>query len=869
MELAVTALNLKKILGGWKMSRWTMLMVTVVLSLLVAMGCSGGGFNPSAPSTDLTAGQSVGANTTQTHLWGYYDVYFDIPNKTVRADLNRNVMFAANVTSFLNGSYSNMSFNIIGTPQDPGGKFVDVDIDVTLKHPFPGLPQYNGYDVRGVFIGNGSKSLSYNTKLKYAAHGSTDQEMFDYALTTGDTHAGKPGMPDGYTRWWNPTEFLTAGLFGYTPGKLATKNFTGTALLNPYKYFADGLMVGDDAFTFLTGTTGHGVFSSGSSNTRNYYLRFPLPNPNVTYAYAVVAQWKGDAPTDHPTNSIEAAVASVNVIPDIYFKSETEKGGNLKLDIQMFGWNNIQPSSITIESTVLLAPYKYTGSAIGGDLTYSTYHIDIPADNILSTGGNEFWVIAEYEGYSYKNDFGVTNGAGDDKLAAFFRYDLPVASMPFCNTTFISITPDKAGAGSNINDATIVSTDLIAGPYLGARLTKTGKTPVVATDVKLIDNTTMTCDFNLTGADKGYWNVEVINGCGGYPGIGVNAFQIMGGITVSKTGDLPTPLPTSTSKDFSIVGSNTFKHAGIYYHCSNLSAGNYTVNMYPLDYSAAGTTYRTIVDPFFGNIEGLMMGYQYMDNICVEPAGGCVWTNNYTGYMSAWGNPGDGPFWWTYINNGNLANGWLYFNMKSVDLAIGFGNISTVWGYWVNNSAGVDGATYNLKPGYGQNDYSALEGYFTVDHVGNVDGEVAIPSTAYAVDDKAVGLDEPFDSVHYYLESAPNVPDIEVLANVTTLSFPIPLATIKDFVGTPIDIACLYSYGKISGAEGNWVCVLEDNGDSTWQIAIFDQAGSLIARYPLPIAGKPLHIGCDNTNTKIHVWTDDAGTLKYYIFVYS
>jgi hypothetical protein len=415
------------------MTRWNVLVAALLVCGFLALGCSGGG-NPASPVTpDLTGASS--AKPVQTHLWGYYDVYIDIPTQTATAVLNRNVMFAANVVQFVNGSAANLGFNIIGTPVDPGGEWVDVDIDVSVTHPFAGMAMYNGYDVRGIFIGNGSKTMKYDTQLKYAALKGADQEMYDYDGTSPDPHAGLVGNPDGYTRWWNPKEFTTPGLFGYTPGLFASGGYTATATLNPYKYFADTLTVTGDLWSYLTTTTKDGVFSSGQTNVRNYYLRFPTPTPGVMYSYAIVANWIDE--TTHPANAPEAVGLNVGITPDVYYASASDKGGSLKLDIDFATQWSAVPTAIFVESTVLTNKYQFSPSEmvpVGGGVNYSTYHVEILANNITgnsTTVNSEFWVIPQYDGYDYKNTFGVTNGAGSDKLAAFFRYDLFVAGVAY------------------------------------------------------------------------------------------------------------------------------------------------------------------------------------------------------------------------------------------------------------------------------------------------------------------------------------------------------------------------------------------------------------------------------------------------------
>jgi hypothetical protein len=428
-----------------------MLPATVLACALVAIGCSGGS-NPVAPNGDLTG--NAAAQSGRTHLWGYYNVYIDISSQTAAAVLDRSAMFTANVTQFVNGSAANLGFAIVGTPA--GADYVDVDIDVTIKHPFPGLPQYNGYDVRGVFMGDGSGSLNYNPDLIYPALGA-DQFML------ADPVDGFGG-PDGYTRWFNKAEFSTGGspMFQYTQGNVATPGFNGNATLNAYKYFADGLGVTDDLWTWLGNHADqHSVFSSGSANTRNYYLRFPN-SKGIVFGYAIIANWKGPEPENHPANAPEAAACSVVDASDLYYVSPSNKGGKLKLDMSIWNWDAeivggvMEDYRILVESTVLSAVHEFSTSEMtptGGDGHFSTYQVEIPADNILGVDGNEYWVIVEEKDADYTNDFGVTNLADTDKLAAFFRYDLYVSPSAYKHAPvaqFTVVTPMPAVGWSDI-----------------------------------------------------------------------------------------------------------------------------------------------------------------------------------------------------------------------------------------------------------------------------------------------------------------------------------------------------------------------------------------------------------------------------------
>lgn len=384
------------------MNRWTVLLAAL---LIVAMGCSGGS-DPIAPSSGLDlSGPSVQAAKPQTHLWGYYDVYIDIENQTVEAVVNRSVQFAANVVDFVNGNPANLQFVINDTPVEP--EYIGVDIDVRITHPFPGMSMYNGYDVFGVFMGDGAETLAYSLDCDAAEYG-TDQYMFG---------------ADGYTRWFNRSEFTTPGLLGYTPGAFASPGFAGTATVNPYKYFADGLSATGNVGDFLATTTKNGVFSAGATNSRNYLLRFPNTK-GVVYGYAIVANWIDEE--THPANAVEGVAATFVDNSDVYWVDGTSNGGHIRTDFTLYGWGD-QPSAIYFESNVLTGgevPVPLTPTA-GGD-NWSTYHFEVTVDDVNGPEGASYWFICEYDGYDYTNDLGVSNSANTDTLASFFRYDIAV-----------------------------------------------------------------------------------------------------------------------------------------------------------------------------------------------------------------------------------------------------------------------------------------------------------------------------------------------------------------------------------------------------------------------------------------------------------
>ena len=421
------------------MNRWTVLLVAMVFVTLVTLGCSNGGSNPVVPTdgTDLTVSSQGSTQNATTYLWGYYDVTIDLATQSITAVPDRTTMFVANVVEFLNGNPAAMIFTMNNL--EIGSDTIIVDIDVGISHPFSGMPQFNGYDVKGVFMGNGSETMSYDSQLDYPVYG-TDQYMLD------DPAEDDGGGPDGYTRWFNATEFNTSGMFGYIEGDMASKGYLPNATVSPYRYYADGIGNDEEVFDFLTANASdYGIFASGETNTRNYYLEFPVPMPSALYGYAVIASWED--PDIHPANAPEAQALSVTITPDVYFVDGTDKGGDLVLEFDVWSWED-QPTAIWIESGVLLSAYELTPAEmtpVGGGANYSTYEVEVPADNIQfnsgTDGDSDYWIICEAGAYDYKND-GFNPTGPSDTLAGFFRYPLFIADEPYNLDPVCEVTCD-------------------------------------------------------------------------------------------------------------------------------------------------------------------------------------------------------------------------------------------------------------------------------------------------------------------------------------------------------------------------------------------------------------------------------------------
>ena len=413
------------------MFRTTGIFSAVIIIAMLAIGCSGNGspVTPSSPADPaMTSGTNHTSQASDSWLMGYYDVYFDLETRTFEAELNRSVSFTLNIVPFLNlmqiPKHGITFGSIVIHDDDP--TFLGVDVEFSVHHPFPGLAQYDAYDMRGVVIGNGAKTLAYDG-IRVAEHG------VDLWLKN----------PDGYTRWFNPIEFTTDKIFGYCPGGF--QNLAGDANVNPYKYYSKHLGKDDNLWSYLTGDNNwDGIFESGTGRTME--IEFPLPPDGIglMFGYAVVVTWEEQGPTGpyHPVHCPEPVAASVNVTPDIWYNEIDGSGGDLILDIDLFAWE-AQPSVVKIESSVLDSIYEFgfdTYAGSGGE-QYSTWHVEAPSAELNSNEGHYFWVIAECSAYDYKN--GLPDiPSSDGTLAAFFRYDLEVGTEPFNSAPVCVIESD-------------------------------------------------------------------------------------------------------------------------------------------------------------------------------------------------------------------------------------------------------------------------------------------------------------------------------------------------------------------------------------------------------------------------------------------
>jgi hypothetical protein len=213
--------------------------------------------------------------------------------------------------------------------------------------------------------------------------------------------------------------------------------------------------------------------------------------------------------------------------------------------------------------------------------------------------------------------------------------------------------------------------------------------------------------------------------------------------------------------------------------------------------------------------------------------------------------------------------------IKSVDCESEFGSFGRIWNMWgvKNDLIGgiIDIRGIGIGPPYDAGAHASTYGPWALDdNVGSVDGMVSdLEYTRLAVDAVPQGI-TPWDRIFYYLESAPDDNDIEIWNNISTSlgAGKVYVGNIQEtaHVGTAVDVCVLNVFGAGTGqdpdATGNWLLVLEDNGDNTWQIAIYEQDGTFVSRSETQ-DGDPWGMDVDHQNRIVHVWFDDAGTASY------
>ena len=382
---------------------------TILILPFLIFSCAKSSESPVLPGTDLVP--RTQSTISGAHLWGMWDINIDPVAETIEATPLRGVAFTANVTKLLDSVPSTLHFEDLGIEFDTG----IVELDVGIKHPIPSFNQFTGFDVIGVFLGHGPGVYLNAAGVPEISDGTT---MLKNA--------------DGYTRWFNAPEFTGAGqekpIFGYYPGKLGTPGCEPGAILNPYKFFTDGLDPDASAYDYLIEHPDmRGSFAPGSINYRHYSLVFPnISTEGLRFQYAIVAHWAPNlnhpAPPDSfddwppGANSGEALVAKIEDASTAFYEDSTSYGGNVVLKISALDWSadceDIQEEyEIWCHSDAWDGPFLIDMSCSGEAWNGSAFVADIPVTNLQSADPISVWIEIRYPMVPYASNSGVPNEA--------------------------------------------------------------------------------------------------------------------------------------------------------------------------------------------------------------------------------------------------------------------------------------------------------------------------------------------------------------------------------------------------------------------------------------------------------------------------
>ncbi len=396
----------------------------IFILFIILTGCQRSPILP-GPGDDpgLSASSQTAACSHQ--CLGYYLIEVDSKSYGIEVHPLRSAEWHFNLAGIMN---TTMGVSAAGVPSehDPAnGLFV---FDITLAHPFGTSPQFTGFDVKGILVTPGTYAVG---SLVYAG---ADETRLENA--------------DGYSRWWNPTEFSSPGMLGYEDGILASAPGSElTATINPYKLFADILYptsnLGSVCYEPLDSDQGRAVFTAGSSNTRRYEIRFPMdPGPQIVYGYAIDCAWNppspnppGEVPDDFPMNANQPEayrIALKTTANTLYYDSESGIGGGvLRLQMNVHDWQGQAVGNIVpeIDAVRIVAP-DLMPSGVDGILHEQTpekaiYTVDLTGTAVPSEAGETMVIcrVASSDGSTYQQ---AGAPAPDTQISAFHVITLDI-----------------------------------------------------------------------------------------------------------------------------------------------------------------------------------------------------------------------------------------------------------------------------------------------------------------------------------------------------------------------------------------------------------------------------------------------------------
>ena len=470
------------------MMRRHILAISLVLALAISCGCNGSGSGIVPPINDETGTKTQFQGHPDRLMLGMYEAVINVETLEAEVIPLRTTSLTININGFMNQGLN--SFTI--TDIEASSFFTDgtLSCSCNLVHPFPGLSQYNIFDTWFVFMSNGNSHLAYDN-LTYS--GGPDAGQHETVVLN----------PDGYTRWFNWSEFFPGQwlLVTYNPGKLANLP-EPTAMLNPYKIYASGLGTIGDFYEWIKAPINcddRGVFLADSAvKSRRFYFQFPMVDnsPVVRFQYVIMCSWmEGDPsltgdpheyePWDFPAdaNVDEPFFLHVDTSEsDLYYESPGDAGGTFAADIEVFDWQggivseNGVPNEvyrILIEGDFIpTGSYEFSQGALAGvalpsTVVSSVFQVEISHCEPHDTGSTDLWVIVESAGENGESyDQGIVAPFPDSRRAAFMKASVTVGTTvpneaPVINFIYDDIlgTPDYKNPVDQLDPAITYDVD--------------------------------------------------------------------------------------------------------------------------------------------------------------------------------------------------------------------------------------------------------------------------------------------------------------------------------------------------------------------------------------------------------------------------
>jgi len=274
----------------WKHNLLTNGILITGLLLVIATGCtSGPGLdNPVTPTVQGSISSDTGAGH---YLMGYGEGYITEGHDSLELVPARGSSIHLNARRFLEYSPCNDCLSLTGILVDAVEETIEAEIQ--LRHPFPGLTKFTGFNTRAVVITDGSRIFP-----------ELDAVVPDYTL--GDFTLMNPS---GYTKLWNTVDYPEGSgafpILEYSRGNLASAGeFSGT--VNPYILFSDGVRES---------------FTPGGVSVQNFI--FKLAPGAMRFGYAIDVSW--EAPLyDPPINILTDFPASANCLETVFQSIEQD-----------------------------------------------------------------------------------------------------------------------------------------------------------------------------------------------------------------------------------------------------------------------------------------------------------------------------------------------------------------------------------------------------------------------------------------------------------------------------------------------------------------------------------------------------------------